>query len=107
MKVNTVDNQNFAGRAFVVGNRQRKKLTVIANELNKAKILKNAQCNIYLAYNKEFFTNNNVVKVYAKSGGFNLKKDAGEMYGNAQNTVFSLGAINSAIERAISIYNKK
>ena len=106
MRINLVENQNFSGQVYIVGNRQRKTLTNIARNLNRMKIVKDAKCNIYLAYGQEFFTNTNVVKVYAKSGGFNLKTDAAKMYDNAKNTVLSLEAIKSAVERAINSYKK-
>ena len=107
MKINTVESQNFAGQVYVIGNGQRKKLTTFAHELNKTKIVRNAKCNIYLAYGVDFFTGNNMVKAFAKTRGFNLKNDAEKMYDKGETSVLSLEAIKSAVERAINSYNKK
>lgn len=107
MRINAINNQKFSGKVSVVGSRQRKTLTNIAHDLNKMKMVREAKCNIYLAYGQEFFTNNNVVKVYAKSGGFNFKNDAAKMYDDAKNTVLSFEAIKSAVEREINSYTKR
>ena len=63
MKINSVENQSFSGRSFVIGTNKRKELTAMSRELNKMKLLKNAKCNVYLAYGHDVFEKYGVVKI--------------------------------------------